>query len=191
MMRPSDFCASNTTKWDRWVIENGLPTVPARMRPGLAVPIARWIDEERCLVLHVMDCIHDQECSSSDVHFVTDLRRFVKRGKEWERLPVSGGGDWLYGDSLRLNIPDARAYFTDDGFGEVRWLGATVGSLEGSSGRHAASVNLYFESETITRAIDAPNGVFVVGFGAVRPHTIEVVGGDGSVLAREILAASY
>ena len=179
-VQPRGFDARSGRMWDEWVLDNGLPELPAGLMEGQSVPIAYWSGPECGAVVSLIDCDHDPYCGPEE-HYVTDVRCFRRLADSWEVARGSTGTEWEGGVSTHVELPDDHVTFDGPcmttGW-DFEWCCFTV---TGFAGRDAVWIELIQPGMTIRRPINSPTGLFVVALSAVRPAEIIVLDADREV----------
>jgi hypothetical protein len=182
-MRPDSFDDDRRLEWGVWVLDHGLPELPAELVEGQQVPVARWAGAEFGAVLLVGTCSHDRYCKP-ELHLATDMIRYRRAADSWQPARVSGGTDWHNTSTALPRVdPSSVDFFDSHHGGSSGWDCLAVSGLVGTE---AAWIELT-ENDTVTRTpIEAPTGAFVVA--CTRPATIAVLTADGIEIGRETWA---
>lgn len=177
--RPANFCDEFWGDWGPWVLEHGIPVLPAQAAEDESYPVARWIATEWAAVLHLSYRSADGDDPAS---LETDDQAFRRVRGEWQELNGGGGTNWF--DGLELARPSAigpdEAHAICEG-----WVGAAdyvCGIVQGVAGINAANI-LVEQNGTISEGpVDSPLGAWIVAFDGARPVRIVIRSSAGAPL---------
>ena len=178
-MRPESFDADLAGQWSRWVLDHGLPEVPAsKLRVGESVPVAYWVGPSTAVVLHIRRVLDEDEESPRTE---TDIDLFCLVDGSWETCG-GGGGGWP--DESPLAVLAVAPNHVDLGgmnSGVVGDRGCRA--LWGSVGIEAVMAEVMQAGHVTRRPVEAPVGAFVVCGEYTEPFTARVWNARGDVLA--------
>lgn len=173
--------------WNYWVLDNGLPDLPARIEVGEIVPIARWAGQRFGAVMHLWWNLPDEDDDEDYEPFLdTEVELFRRLPDGWEQATGSGGSDWGLDPPLaRPDLPPRHAQlFGQTCAGGVSWYCC---ASEGFAGLEAATVEVA-DSDGVTKSpIESPIGVFLVAMDGTRGGVVTVRDGMGEVLMEEVV----
>ena len=182
-MRPESFAQALSEDWSRWVLEHGLPELPAVLQDGESVPAAWWTGPDSAAVLHVRRPLPDDDAPPEPWTEI-DVQLFERVAGTWRTGPSGGAGGWSDPTSTRVDVPADHA----DLSGVV---GGSVGGLElialwGEVGTAATTVELEQDGVTTSRTLTDPPGWVVVCGAARNGYRARVRDASGRVLTEEV-----
>jgi hypothetical protein len=161
-------------------LDDGLPTLPDRVRSGQPVPVAVWTGRRFGAVTAIEDCVHDPFCPTAE-HYVAITYAYRRGPDGWEPSNGAGGTDWPGGTSTSASL-DEREVLLEGG-----WSGPSDSweclKVEGFAGRAARWVELSEGSETTRRPI-AESGAFVVVLDGEGPATVRILDAAEDTVAK-------
>jgi hypothetical protein len=185
---PSSFHFDNSDEWGAWVLDHGLPGLPAVLGEDDEVPIAYWAGRRFGVVLFRSwwsggDDEDQDEGVEMERDVNTDHYCYERSDRGWESTGGGGGVAGLQADPLGpLDLPSDFAAiggsFQDDG----------IAGVTGLVGRFAAVLELTSDRDrVIRRAVEAPLNQFVVCFDRVEIVTVRILNSNGRPLLERTL----
>ena len=91
---PPSLSQGFSDQWVQWVIEHGLPELPAKLQPGEAIPIAYWPGRMRAIGF--AQCHHDFSDDGQYIGVCYDINLVVaeRMGNSWQVANTEGGTSW-------------------------------------------------------------------------------------------------
>jgi hypothetical protein len=180
LVQPRSFAEEWMEGWSLWVLDHGLPDLPATVEVGESVPVARWAGPRFGAVLHVdwsWSEDHEDDSLSSEIEV-------FRRGADgWESSSGSGGGGWFDPPLCRPDVPPRYAALGHwhasggDGWGCC--------AAYGLAGVEAVTVEV-IDMDGVTRhPIESPLGVFVVCADRFVEATVRVLDAAESPLSEQ------
>ena len=177
MNRPPSFAEEWSSDWGAWVLERGLPELPAKLAFGEAVPVARWAGPAFGAVIYIT---RDED--EGQERWDEDVEPFVRSPGGWEPIGSTGGTKWPPEALQGIDVPPN---FAAVGGSLLVGLGdGECCAFHGIAGRDARFVELIERDETTTNRFDSPVGIFVVCF-APPDAVVRVLDGAEAVLLEE------
>jgi hypothetical protein len=184
-MQPRSFDEQLMTEWSFWVLDHGLPPLPARIEFGQSIPVAYWAGPLVGAVLHVQATAADPDFDEPE-EFDTEIECFRRFDGRWNVANAMGGTDWPPGASLaRVEAPPGYVGF--EGEMTASGDGPTCTAVDGVVGINARWIEVTDRSEVVRRPIEAPLGIVVVGVADHRPVTVRVLDRDNHELGAHIV----
>jgi hypothetical protein len=155
--RPASFDADLSRQWSRWVLEHGLPQLPAPdLAIGESVPVAYRIGPDTAAVLHISRTLDD---GAQAVRTDTDVDLFSLVDGVWVEWGGGGAGGSNDSPLARIDVPPDHV----DLSGTVA-AGGERGckALWGEVGVSAAVAEVEQAGRVTRRPVEAPIGAFVV-----------------------------
>lgn len=161
------------------VLDQGLPSLPARVTPGEPLPIAVWTGPRYGAVTVIEDCEHHPYCQ--DEEHCTAMTYAYHRGSDgWELPQGAGGVDWPDGPCTNASLDDREVRL--EGGRSAPSRGWDCCQVEGFAGAAARWVELRESGSTTKRPL-SPSGAFVVVLnGGGGPATVTVLDEDEAAL---------
>ena len=172
MPPPLSFAWEYMDKWSLWVLDNGLPELPATVNLGESVPIARWSGPRFGAVLHV-----SRDEDESDDYLVTNVQVLWRIHQGWELSDGEGGSNWPGHNLAAPELPRRYVHFA-----HVHCSG-NLCAADGIAGAEAVVVELEDEDGVTRRPIESPLRAFIVAFDSRRVATVRVLDESGAVIA--------
>jgi hypothetical protein len=175
-------------EWGPWVLEHGVPSLPAAVGVDEAVPVARWISGRWAAIVYLRYCEPDPdpdpdpepdpEFDPDEASLETDAQSYRRVDGAWEMTESSGGTSWWGGlELVRPAFVGAREAF---GMGLASsWEGGRSYSVvEGIAGSDATSVEIEQGGRVERCELDSSMGVWVAAFDGHLAATVRVRAGD-------------
>jgi hypothetical protein len=178
IMLPTSFAEDLMTDWGLWVLDHGLPELPATVEIGESVPVARWVGPRFASVLHV------QWMWSDDHHrdyLASEVEVFVRTASGWDASDAIGGTSWFDPPLQRpswVGPRDARIVGQHCS-GSSGW---SCRAVYGLAGDEAAFIEVIDARGVIRRPFDSAEGAFVACSDATETAEVRVLARDGTAL---------
>jgi hypothetical protein len=190
-MHPPSFADDFMWDWCEWVLDRGLPELPATIAVGEAVPIARWVGDfaavliVSCYVGGQSDEDTDEDPDADPDQPIYDLDTYCFRRMDgrWEPADGISGSNWPLEASLSpMDLPARRAqiYSTMTTGG----LGWACIAFEYTAGTAASAVELTIDGHTTVHPVEAPLSVGVVCAPWLRQVTVRLLTETGEEIAK-------
>jgi hypothetical protein len=186
-VRPESFDSGLSEQWSRWVLDHGLPALPAALADGESVPVAWWTGPDSAAVLHLrrwppadMRDLYGPDDTFTDV----DVDVFARESSGWALAASGGSGGWSEATLARVEVADDHASLSGavgGAFGHRQHL-----ALWGEVGAAAATLEVEQDGVTTSHPVVAPLGWVVVSAAVGSPFTARVRDGAGRVLTEEV-----
>jgi hypothetical protein len=180
-VRPESFDEDVWTDWSTWVLDHGLPDLPAALDVGESVPVARWVGERFAAVLHVQwmwgDC--------GDDHLINEVETFARRDDVWIAANGSGGTGWFDPPFRRPESigPDDVEVTGEQLSGGDGWYCCAV---DGIAGTDARFIEVDDADGTTRQPIESPFGAFIACSDGTREAIVRVLDADDHVLLERV-----
>ena len=169
---PPSFDWDFKDEWSLWVLDNGLPELPATVSLGQSVPIARWSDARLGAVLQV-----SRDEDEGDDYLDTNVQVFWRTPDGWETSDAEGGSNWLGHNLEAPGLPPRGVHFA-----HVHCSGNLCAG-DGVAGADASVVELLDEDGVTRRPIESPLRAFIVVFDSRTVATVRVLDESGNAMA--------
>ncbi len=184
--RPGSFHRDEQPDWALWVLDHGLPELPAQLAVDECVPVSRWLGPDIAAVTTVTRYVDDE----GDEWVDDDTMFFLRSAHGWEQDGGSGGAGapvvdddayasnrGVFGD--RPLAPDQVVMEPSVWSGGRDWSAVAVIGLAGSN----AAVGEVEQAGQVVRApLEAPVGMFVIAFRGEQPAVVRVLDATGKIL---------
>jgi hypothetical protein len=169
--------------WSVWVLEHGLPDLPAVLGIGDVIPVARWIGPDLGGVLYVRHLAWG-EPTDDDYEVETDGDAEVLRRVDgsWEPPNGSGGGGWIDPPFQRpadLGPREVDVWHFGSRGAPDSWTGVY---LYGITGTEATSVEVIDATGTVRNPIESPFGAFIACADGSAKAVLRVLDAEEQVL---------
>ena len=175
---PASFSEDNMDEWSRWVLENGLPTLPIAVKKGESVPVARWVGTTVAAVLHVQWM---WSYEPDDDFLASEIACFGREDGVWEQGDGCGGTGWYSPVFERSDSIGPRETSTFGRHGEVGEEGMCLTSY-GITGTAARFVEVETNGRTERAPLESPIGAWIAAWDPAFATTVRILGDDGAVL---------
>jgi len=178
-VRPPSFDEQCMTEWSEWVLDHGLPELPAAVAMGESVPVARWAGPRAGAVLHLQwgwsdDHTNDELCEQVEV--------FDRVAGGWDVYNSNAGSNWTPDPPLQRPQLAPRHVIIGGGFVATEPHRSCV-AVSGLAGIAAHTVEVIDTDGVTRRGIESPLGVFIVAFPGHTTARVRVLDAHNVVLA--------
>ena len=187
MKRPESFDENLSADWSIWVLDEGLPELPAVVARGESLPLARWAGPRFGAVLHVQWMWSPDPVEAPSDYLATTVQVLYRRGAAWELAGGEGGGLW---DAPNLWAPPVRSsdvYFSGlSCSGGDGWYCCGAYGFAGSAAHFIEVV----DTDGVTRLpAELAHSAFVVAFDGTAGATVKVLDSSQVLLAERTFDA--
>jgi hypothetical protein len=170
-VRPESFDEDLMDDWSVWVLDNGLPELPATVMAGESVPVARWAGPCFGAVVYVAWSTGSGDEGDA---LVSEVRVFRRTKAGWQPSSGGGGTDWFDPPFVRpAEIESNRVAVGHlHASGSEGWRCCAVDGLVGAE---AAYVEVADDDGVTVRPIESAFGAFVVCSDADRLAAVRVL----------------
>ncbi|MEY2426511.1 MAG: hypothetical protein QOI61_2083 [Actinomycetota bacterium] len=179
---PGSFDEELFEEWNVWVLDHGLPPLPAKLEKGQSVPVARWAGEQWGAVFHLQWNWDEDE--PDDDYVATEIQVLRRVEGRWQTPSGSGGSNWHEEHPFtRWAVPGRAVHL-----GGLVWHGAddwAGAAMDGIAGIEAALVTVVSEGREESNLIDNDLGIVLAAFNGELPAMVIVQDAEGVLLARE------
>jgi hypothetical protein len=177
-VQPPSFDEDFMEDWSFWVLDNGLPPLPARVEVGESVPVARWVGPRFGAVLHIQWMWSDDHVDDS---LSTETQVFIRRGDSWGVAGGQGGSGWFDPPFVRParvrpgDVAIGHQFFTSEG----DWSCCAVDGLVGAN---AVAIEVEDREGVTRRPIESPFGAVIACSDGSHEATFRVLDAEAHVL---------
>ena len=181
LRRPDSF-TEELGAWDDWILEHGLPELPAAIAEGECIPVAVWVSDEWGATLHVCRYPPDRDPENL-TRMDTEARGFRRAHGGWEEASGRGGIGYTAPAGWTLRIPGIsprEAYSFHQGLHPC--ADGNVSVVDGVAGSDACTVEVQTRAGTVSGQLSSPVGMWIVAYDGDEAATVRVRDDQGVVL---------
>jgi hypothetical protein len=176
--RPPSFDADWMSDWSEWVLDHGLPALPAVLGDDEAVPIARWPGARLGGVLHVSRYWDEED---GEGRLDTEVEVFRRTDDGWEASNGGGGSGWFDPPFERPDLgPRQVIAGHEHGSDHLTW---SCCSIDGVAGIDAVWVEVVDAAGVERHPIESPFGAFIACSSCDRRATLRILDAEERVVS--------
>ncbi len=185
---PPSFDEEWATDWSIWVLDHGLPELPATVVPGQSVPVAYWAGPRFGGVLHVR---WSWSRHHRDDQLQSEVEPFRRVERAWRPTGARGGSGWYDPPLARLDLGPREA-FTGGMYTQNHATEGPMGicMIDGVAGTDGAWVEIATAAGEVRRPLDSPIGAFVAVTNLGRAATLRILDKEGATLLEQPFGGS-
>lgn len=173
-------------EWSLWVLEHGLPNLPASVKKGESVPVARWVGGRVGAVLHVQwmwehHAGDDDLRPSEDDFLISEVACFRRVDGGWQQGDGGGGSGW-YSPVLERSNSIGPAETRPFG---LHGEGGCCLAPYGITGTAARFIEVETEGRVERAPLESPIGAWIAAWDPAFAATVRILGDGDGVLYSE------